>query len=146
MPKYDRKNISEISTLIREKMGSDSITTGGTEKLCPHCFSVVTGHPRVCACCKKAFKSSKKAGLLSLLFPGLGDLYLGHKGFAILEILGAAFVWISFFIPDPESKEPVTIVSIISIAIVGFILKHGTNSFVTTKLANKGVYPEKSNV
>lgn len=43
-------------------------------------------------------KNKKVAALLSLLFPGLGHLYIGKYVDAIVFILGVGFLWYAFFI------------------------------------------------
>ncbi len=143
MPKYDRKNIVHITNAIREKMGSPTDVPGSNENLCPYCFTVVQGFPRSCSNCNKPFKSRKKAGLLSLVFPGLGDFYLGHKTFAVLEMFGAACAWISLFLPTAQAGQPTTVAFSITSALVLFALMHGLDCFVTSKIAKKGIYPIK---
>ena len=70
---------------------------GGWQNLCPACFTPTDGAPPSCDKCGAEFKSPKKAALRSLLFPGLGDLYLGYRKYAMLEIIGAALLWALFF-------------------------------------------------
>jgi hypothetical protein len=65
----------------------------GIEHLCPHCFVFVPGHPSACPACTGRFKSARKAGLLSLLFPGVGGWYLGHRWLALFEMLGTGALW-----------------------------------------------------
>jgi len=143
MPKLDRKNIINITNTVREKTGGVSGSTGASENLCPYCFRVVSGFPKSCEKCGKPFKSSKKAGLLSLLFPGLGDFYLGHTKFAVLEISGAALAWISLFAPTGKTDQPLTVPFIVTSALVLFVIMHGLDFVVTSKIAKKGIYPVK---
>jgi hypothetical protein len=140
MPKYDRKNFSMIAGIIRDKMANASTASGGIENLCPHCFAMVSAFPKQCPQCAKPFKSSKKAGLLSLVFPGLGDFYLGHTGIAMMEIIAAALVWVSFFMPDKNSKDPVTAASMAVGVFILFVIMHGIDSMVTSRVAKKGIY------
>lgn len=53
----------------------------------------MVGRPAACPSCRGAIKSARKAGLLSLLFPGLGDLHLGL-------LLPAAFLVLFIHVPD----------------------------------------------
>jgi len=41
------------------------------------------------------YKSRKKAAMMSLILPGLGDLYLGHRLFGSLELIGSIAQWIA---------------------------------------------------
>ena len=70
--------------------------TDGLAHLCPHCFVTVPGWPRVCPDCGGGIKSATTASLLSLGAPGLGNWYLGHRWFALCELVGAAMLWVVF--------------------------------------------------
>lgn len=43
-------------------------------------------------------KDKKVTALLSLLFPGLGHLYVGKYVDAVVFIAGAGFLWYAFFL------------------------------------------------
>lgn len=142
VPRRDRKTLTELTatakaTVTREGAG------GSLEHLCPFCYQPVAGHPRECPACKGAFKWWKKAGLLSLAFPGLGDIYLGHLRFAVLEILVAAFFWLSIVlgavVPDPNM--PTTAADIVGGALIVILFLHGGDAFATMHIAKKGHYP-----
>jgi hypothetical protein len=60
---------------------------------CPHCFAAVPGRPAECPACGGRIKSAGVATVLSALVPGAGDWYLGHRGFAVVEMLGAGLLW-----------------------------------------------------
>ncbi|MGB5695323.1 MAG: hypothetical protein WBM46_06725 [Polyangiales bacterium] len=81
---------------LRGLLESTAINRGGWQNLCPHCFTAIEGAPPTCENCGEKFKSPRKAALRSLFFPGLGDFYLGYRTYAVLEIIGAAFVWALF--------------------------------------------------
>ena len=140
-PKRDRKKLVALVAEARAKAppsGSDHL-----EQLCPHCYRVVGGHPAQCPICKGAFKSWRKAGFLSLLFPGLGDIYLGHARFAVLEILIAGMFWLSILlaIVAPDPSAPASGAEIGSTALVGFLFLHGVDCAATFHIAKKGHYP-----
>jgi hypothetical protein len=63
------------------------------ESLCPSCFVPLHSGLSVCPSCKSTFKEPKKASLRSLLLPGLGDFYLGHRALGLLELMGSFMVW-----------------------------------------------------
>lgn len=138
VPKGDRKFIASTIQGLIEKTASEA-SKEGQVNLCPECGARVEGLPASCAACGKPFKNPAKAAWLSLLFPGLGDFYLGHRGLATLEIAGTAFVWLSIFIPD--AQEPVTGAELAISAAISFILLHGIDALVTRHTARKGIYP-----
>ena len=63
------------------------------EHLCPVCVEPLPAKLESCSQCGAAFKTPKKALLRSLLLPGWGDIYLGHRVLGILELMGSLMVW-----------------------------------------------------
>ena len=144
MPGADRKNVPMITEKIREKKGIDtSATPGAAEKLCPYCFAVTDGFPAACPQCNGSFKSAKKAGLLSLLFPGIGDVYLGHRIFGTMEIIGTAIFWIVLLMPVDEDGNTVALSTRLVLAVFFFFIVHGIDALVTFRTGRKGIYPAK---
>jgi hypothetical protein len=144
MSGYDRKNIPLITEKIREKRGTPENTgPAGAEKLCPYCFTVINGFPSGCDTCKRPFKSAAKAGLLSLLFPGFGDFYLGHRYFALLEIIGTAIIWVIILSSAGESDEPMSLAERLILVVVFFTFAHGMDALLTFFTGRKGIYPAK---
>lgn len=97
--------------------------------------------PRACPHCGSAFKSARKAGLLSLLFPGLGDIYLGHWKFAIPEIAVASIIWLGFLMPNPEI--PLTASEMLVGAALIVLVFHGVDAVGTWYIGRKGHYPAR---
>jgi hypothetical protein len=95
MPRAERKLVAGFLNEIVQ--GTNTPFPQGTEleHLCPHCFNVVPDHPESCPACTGRFKSARRAGLLSFLFPGAGDWYLGHRTCASVEMTFAGAVWLS---------------------------------------------------
>ena len=92
---------------LKGLLESAATKKGGWQNLCPHCFTATDDAPLSCAKCGEVFKSPKKAALRSLLFPGLGDFYLGYRKYAMLEIIGASLLWalfLSTLVPAVMSK------------------------------------------
>ena len=92
---------------LRGLLHSTASKKGGWQNLCPRCFVVIEAAPPACEGCGEVFKSPKKAALRSLLFPGLGDFYLGYRKYALLEIGGAAVLWglfLSTLIPAVRAR------------------------------------------
>lgn len=139
VPRRDRLHIREF--VRRKKMEFRGYAADRTDiqHLCPYCHKPVVGSPPKCLPCRVGFKSPAKAALLSLLFPGLGDLYLGHKTYAVVEILFAALIWLGFLLPDLESPESLTV----KLIAAGFVfgLMHGVDALATRHIARKGLYP-----
>jgi len=67
---------------LKGLLESTATKKGGWQNLCPRCFTATDDAPLSCEKCGEEFKSPKKAGLRSLLFPGLGDFYLHRRGTA----------------------------------------------------------------
>lgn len=139
VPKRDRKFLQKLTNWSDASLTPDS---GGWEDLCPHCYVRVQGRPTTCPSCGGGIKSALRAGLLSLLFPGLGDIYLGHWKFAILEMLVAAVIWIGALVPDPE--YPLTAGGYVFMALLIVVIFHGADAIATGYVGRKGLYPVRS--
>jgi hypothetical protein len=151
VPSAERKFLHQFLADIVKPMppGSADIVEH-LEHLCPKCFTVVPGFPAACPVCHAAFKSPKKAALLSLAFPGLGDFYLGHRGFAVLELLGSAFLWFVLVISpllagevvNEETGERFRADSGYWVTVGLFIAAaHVIDSVMTHHFAKKGHHP-----
>lgn len=81
---------------LRGLLSSTASKEGGWQNLCPRCFAPTDSAPPCCEKCGEEFKSPKKAALRSLMFPGLGDFYLGYRKYAVLEVIGATMLWTLF--------------------------------------------------
>jgi hypothetical protein len=152
MPKADRKYLGKfLSGVVTESSGAavPDKKSDGMAHLCPHCFTHVPAWPLVCGGCGGGIKSARKAALLSLAFPGLGDWYLGHRFFAVAEMIGTAFLWLVLVIgpllgaKPPEDAERISGGYWLFVAvIVGGA--HLIDSAVTHSFARKGHHPAKA--
>ncbi len=106
----------------------------------------VRGFPERCNRCPQAFKSGRRAGWLSLAFPGLGDLYLGHRWLGTIEIFGALVAWsvvplpfayVAFTEGTPWATPAVAAGSLFTIA-------HGLDAWITRRVGLKGIDPADS--
>jgi hypothetical protein len=147
VPKADRKFIADFLADIVQgtaaPFGGGARPTG-LEHLCPHCFVHVPGHPGACPACTGAFKSPNRAGLLSFIFPGVGDWYLGHRGFAVMEMLSSGFLWLVLVItPLLAPADPEHSINAGYWGTVGLILfaAHGLDAVMTRHFALKGHHP-----
>lgn len=137
VPRPDRKVLTD---LLSQRPPSVTAASFGTlEHLCPHCYQRVAEYPDACPGCSRGFKSAHRAGLLSLLFPGLGDFYLGHRGFGMLEMLVAALIWVGALLPDPQN--PATAGGQVLTGAFIFLLFHVPDSIGTRYVGRKGLYP-----
>lgn len=144
IPRKDRK---AIKTLVSERLSATRADAPGLgiENLCPKCGNKVMGYPGRCNQCTQAFKSANRAGWLSLAFPGLGDLYLGHRWLGITEILGALFVWGAIAVPFALTTFSEGGPWIVSAGVASgiFVFVHGTDCWITRRVGFKGIYPER---
>lgn len=129
---------------LRKAVAKDTEEVGasGLEELCPHCHAPVEGRPRRCYRCRRRFKRPWLAALLSLVVPGLGNRYLGHRGFATLEFLGAAAIWLAYWVGSGLWGFP-GVPEVIQTEWV-FAAVHGTDALWTWYVARRGVYATPS--
>jgi len=143
IPRQDRK---AIQSLVQGKLDAGRATAPvlvGMENLCPNCGRRVMGFPERCSQCAQAFKSGKRAGWLSLAFPGLGDLYLGHRWLGATEIFGALVAWALVAAPFAWAAFAETGSWIEPAGVAGglFALVHGSDFWITRRMGLKGIYP-----
>jgi hypothetical protein len=138
VPRRDR------NTLVQTIQSTHSSVRGqaaaaALQHLCPHCYQVLEGYPTQCGLCGGALKSSTRAGLLSLVFPGLGDIYIGHARFAIFEMIVVSLIWLGIFLPDPQ--VPTTLGERLVGGVFVIAIVHGIDAIATRHVARKGHYP-----
>lgn len=146
VPKADRKFLADFLADVVKGTTAPFQREFGIEHLCPHCYTMLPGYPLACSTCAGGLKSAKKAALLSLLFPGAGDWYLGHRGFAVFELFGSCFMWFVLVIAPllaPPGEEGTAQLGAeywgtVLIIILG---AHGIDAMMTHHFARKGHYP-----
>jgi TM2 domain-containing membrane protein YozV len=138
VPRADRKWLKTVMNDVIAKLESKSDLLE-LEHLCPHCYQPIALGPIRCPRCSGPLKSPGKAALLSFIFPGAGDFYLGHWGFATLEVLISAMLWLIIIAAavDPMVGVPDVLVVIVAFVLVG----HGLDALTTRHIALKGAYP-----
>ena len=145
VPKADRKFVVDFLADIVQLTNAPFEHRRGIEHLCPHCFVFVPEHPANCPSCGGQFKSARKAGLLSLLFPGLGGWFLGHRSIALLEIFATAVLWF-FLVIDPLFKaadpahRPLNSDYWITVGVL-LLLTHVIDGMMTHHFGRKGHHP-----
>jgi hypothetical protein len=145
VPSADRKFLAEFLNGITQGTNAPFQRVQGMEHLCPHCFAVVPDFPAACPRCLGGFKSARKAALLSLVFPGMGNWYIGHRGFAVLEMLGTGFWWLvlviaQLLLPADPTVEPLTTEYWITVGTL-LLVGHCSDALMTYNFARKGHYP-----
>lgn len=145
VPSADRKFLTDFLRDITQGTNAPFQRIQGLEHLCPHCYTVAAGYPAVCPACAGGFKSARKAALMSFIFPGTGDWYLGHRGFAVLEMLGTCVSWLALVIaplllPADAEAEPPTTEYWLTISVI-LLVGHSIDAVMTHNFARKGHYP-----
>lgn len=138
IPSVDRKRLVRIFERGFGVFDAQAARTA-VEDLCPHCYAPVADAPTACPSCGGGFKSPRTARRLSLVLPGAGDLYLGHTGFAVLEITVALILWGVFI---ALAFDPTMGVFALPF-LVGFIVLfvHVPDAWTTGRIARKGLLP-----
>jgi predicted Zn finger-like uncharacterized protein len=131
-----RSMAREVREFVRGRQnGPQAPLAGGTvlENLCPSCFLPLEKNLLSCPECGAAFKRPRTALVKSLVLPGWGDFYLGHRGLGILELMGSAIVW------------AITIAALLgggreNLIFAGIILTfyNGVDGLLTLHMAKKG--------
>lgn len=139
MPRADRAYLRELVTQLTARTAPTTTAPEHIEHLCPHCYVVVEGFPLECPSCHGRFKSARAAGLLSLLFPGMGDLYMGHRAFGLMQVIVAGFLWLGWLLPNPD--YPLSTGELMVGAVMLFAILHGLDALMTWYVARQGIYP-----
>lgn len=142
VPRQDRKLLRALIERLSKEPVEAAPANQGIVDLCPHCYGAVFEPMDRCPNCEGLFKSSKTAGVLSLLFPGVGDFYLGHRSFAVLEVMVTAFLWVAIFLAALDPSMGAAAVAIVGVFF--FLLVHGIDAMVTAYIGRKGLIAETS--
>lgn len=86
-----------------------------------------------CTVCHAAFKTAKSAALRSLLLPGWGDWYLGHRFLGGCELIGSLIVWSLVFGMLAEGGAENAGVAVFILAFY-----NGFDALLTRHMARKG--------
>jgi predicted Zn finger-like uncharacterized protein len=130
---YMSKELKELILAKRNSIGSVAHPYEPLEPLCPSCFAPLRSGLVRCPSCQVDFKEPRKALLRSLLLPGLGDIYLGHRSLGVLELMGAFLLW------------GVVILAFLTVgkagllaALLPLLLYNGLDGLLTYHMARKG--------
>jgi hypothetical protein len=140
VPRPERKRLAELTAALSSAPAPMKSLRGDVQHLCPHCFVEVADWPRACPECGGALKSPTKAGWLSLVLPGAGDLYLGHRGFAAFELFIAALTWMGLIaLASDPTIGPAGYMFVVAFTV---LLIHGADALATRYIARKGLHPD----
>jgi hypothetical protein len=95
VPRADRKRLKSYVRAQIDRVRAEQFefpSHSARDPLCPACATPQPRAARDCAACGEAFVNPIKPALMSCVIPGLGDFYLGHRGMAIIELLGFALL------------------------------------------------------
>ncbi len=125
----------ELQAFIRPMMTPDPMPRekAPTENVCPSCYTALPAKLEQCPACHAAFKTPRKAALRSLILPGWGDWYLGHRFLGGLELAGSLIVWsIVFSLLVEGGGENAAVAAILVVFYNGF------DALLTRHMARKG--------
>lgn len=132
----NRAMAKEIQEFIRERQKTAAPLRSPAavpEDLCPSCFAPLGKELDGCPSCRAVFKKPETALVKSLLLPGWGDIYLGHRALGALELIGSVLVWILvislLFAGEPEG---------LILAAVVITFYNGLDGLLTFHMAKKG--------
>ena len=129
----------DLTLFIREKMKSADEWVESRkylEYLCPTCFESLDKGLTECTSCRTEFKLPKTAMLKSLVLPGLGDIYLGHRFLGLLELAFSIILWI-YVLSSLLAGKPEGVV----MAVVILIFYNLFDALLTYHMGKKGYMP-----
>jgi hypothetical protein len=114
-------------------------STALCDKLCPACLTPLSSKLETCPQCRAVFKAPVKAALRSLLLPGWGDIYLGHRFLGCCETFGSLLVWAYALIMIATGQAET-----IAVGVVLLLMFNGMDALMTLHMAKKGYGLEKN--
>ena len=143
VPGVDRKALGGFLNQVLDGGAPRDKQALGMRNLCPDCLSdygeVLVGE---CHHCGMRFKTPRKAALLSLLMPGLGDIYLGSRSLGLLELCVMGFLWLSMIIGAiGEISAGVSIVGPLVMMAIVWIFIHPIDAIKSFHMGSKGLFP-----
>lgn len=113
-------------------------STAMCDKLCPACLTPLSSKLVACPQCRAVFKMPVKAALRSLLLPGWGDIYLGHRFLGCCEAFGSLLVWgLALTMISAGQLET------IAVGMFLLLVFNGMDALLTLHMAKKGYGLEK---
>ena len=143
--KYGKKRIftginrslaGEMKSWLSDQINPEQVVVPATclqDNLCPACLTALPIKLTACPRCRVPFKTPKNASLRSLLLPGWGDMYLGHRVLGCFELLGALIIWcfaMSLILQDQLEGA--------AIGVMLLLFFNGMDALLTLHMAKKG--------
>jgi predicted Zn finger-like uncharacterized protein len=133
MKRYMAKGFQQLIR-DRQPLAKDANpATAIAEDLCPSCFMPLAKNLLECPKCKVSFKKPATAFLRSLLLPGLGDIYLGHRLLGSVELLGSLVVWAIVIFSVLQGDQASLVVGLVIL-----LFYNGFDGLLTHHMAKKG--------
>jgi len=127
---------AEMQRFLQSKIHPDKPLANGyvpAENICPACWAALPPALGACTKCGAGFRTPKKAMLRSLLLPGLGDIYLGHRLLGSFELLGALFVWLMVLLSLTSGDS-----GQLGVSLLLLLFFNGFDALLTHHMAKKG--------
>ena len=145
VPRKDQKFLKEfLNPILEQSTLNEDTVKSGIRNLCPRCFTYILNYPKYCPACSCKFKRPAVAGYLSLILPGLGDIYLGSKFFGFIELIVMLFIWAAIilgFIEEYDGSYDIYVTLIPIIVVMIFV--HGMVALKCIYLARKAIFPNE---
>ncbi len=132
---------SELTDWLKSQVTPQHPLTTETDaysNLCPACYVPSAQNLETCGSCGAGFKSPRKAALRSLVLPGWGDMYLGHRFLGGIELLGALFIWLIALLMMFDGTGDGFVVGGLML-----VFYNGMDALLTRHMASKGYALEK---
>jgi hypothetical protein len=146
LQKRDRK---ALEAGMPETASAAKAARRALEHLCPSCFSVIpgrVGEQESCSngACRIPFRDPRRAAWLSLLMPGVGDLYLRHYFFGAAEFLGSlamlvAAIFVGVGAVGAEATEDLAIAAVAGALLI--VVPRLIDYPLTLHMGRKGLVP-----
>lgn len=120
------------------------------QHLCPECVQPANFVPDgdgACSngACQIPFRSARRAARMSLLMPGLGDLYLRHNLFGTLELLGSTVALMlgifMFLVGAGADFEGPGAIGLAAIGLLLLVVPRALDYGLTLHMGRKGIVP-----
>lgn len=140
VPSLDRKRLKEYVRTRLEGVRREAFqfpSHASRDPLCASCATPIPPRTHRCPECAEEFIRPSTPALMSPILPGLGDLYLGWKGIAVLELIGFALVLLARLgIVSANADDWPIAIGVVAAA-------NGIDAAITWLIARKGVLPTR---
>jgi len=141
VPHKDRKQLKSLVAGKLDLAGQGQLefpSHADRDPLCCRCATPISRKTRSCAECGDEFINPIVPAIMSLIVPGVGDFYLGHRVMGVFELLGFAVVLlfaVGIVITDGLAALP--------IALIVVVIANAFDGAMTLHIARKGVLAKR---